>query len=184
MTEQICWGTAENLLPIVQALDCPPELLMMLERVPTAFLPDAEQKPGICLKKYDTSENLEAWERGRIFHNIFELRWEKQGGVFVIVYIGEPTELPMPHIMSLSEFEVRDENYYLWGEKMSEGNLKAIDQSEATNLFLELQIPRLLPYPVSNRGGKSRVKISARHYLNSETGALEFYRFRYLEEVS
>ena len=71
MTEQICWGTAENLLPIVQALDCPPELLMMLERVPTAFLSDAEQKSGICLKKYDTSENLEAWERGRIFPRQF-----------------------------------------------------------------------------------------------------------------
>ena len=184
MTEQICWGTAENLLPIVQALDCPPELLMMLERVPTAFLPDAEQKSGICLKKYDTSENLEAWERGRIFHNNFELRWEKQGGVFVIVYIGELTELPMPHIMSLSGFETQDETYYLWGERMSADTLKAIGQPEATNSFLELQIPRLLPYPVRNGSGKSRVKISARHYLNSETGDLEFYRFRYLEEVS
>ena len=184
MTEQICWGTTEKLSTIVQALDCPPELLMMLERVPTAFLSDDEQKPGICLQKYDASENLEAWERGRIFHNNFELRWEKQGGVFVIVYIGEPTELPMPHIMSLSEFETQDENYYLWGERMSADNLKAIDQPEATNLFLELQIPRLLPYPVSNRGGKLRVKISARHYLNSETGDLEFYRFRHLEEVS
>jgi CRISPR-associated protein (TIGR03984 family) len=184
MTEQICWGTTEKLSTIVQALDCPPELLMMLERVPTAFLSDDEQKPGICLQKYDASENLEAWERGRIFHNNFELRWEKQGGVFVIVYIGEPTELPMPHIKSLSEFEIQDETYYLWGERVSAGNLKRIGQPETANLFLELQIPRLLPYPVSNRGGKSRVKISARHYLNLETGDLEFYRFRYLEEVS
>ncbi len=184
MTDQICWGTAENLLPIVQALDCPPELLMILERVPNVFLSDDEKKIGICLQKYDASENLEAWERGRIFHRNFELRWEKQGSVFVIGYIGEPTELPMPHIKSLSEFDIQDETYYLWGERMSADNLKAIDQPEATNLFLELQIPRLLFYPVSNQGGKSRVKISVRHYLNSETGALEFYRFRHLEEVS
>ncbi len=184
MTEQICWGTAENLLPIVQALDCPPELLMMLERVPNAFLSDDEQKPGICLQPYDASENLEVWERGRIFHNNFELRWEKQDGVFVIVYIGEPTELPMPHTESLSEFETQDETYYLWGERMSPDNRKAVGQPNTTNLFLELQIPRLLPYPVSNQGVKSRVKISARHYLNSETRALEFYRFRHLEEVS
>ena len=184
MTEQICWGTAENLLPIVHALDCLPESLMVLERVPDVFLPDDEQKRGICLQAYDADENFEAWERGRIFHNNFELRWEKQDGVFVIVYIGEPTELPMPHTESLSEFETQDETYYLWGERVSEGTLKAIGQPEATNLFIELQIPRLLPYPVSDQGGKSRVKISARHYLNSETGDLEFYRFRHLEEVS
>ena len=184
MPEQICWGTTEKLSTIIQALDCSPELLMMLERVPTVFLPDAEQKSGICLQPYDTSENLEAWERGRIFHNNFELRWEKQDSVFVIVYIGELTELPMPHTESLSEFETQDETYYLWGERMSADNLKAISQPETANLFLELQIPRLLPYPVSNRDGQSRVKISARHYLNAETGDLEFYRFRHLEEIS
>ncbi len=184
MAEQICWGTSENLLPIVHALDRPPELLMMLERVPNVFLPDDEQELGICLQTYNSSENLEGWERGRIFHDNFELRWEKQDGVFVIVYIGEPTELPMPHTESLSEFETQDETYYLWGERMSADTLKAIGQPEATNLFLELQIPRLLPYPVPDGSGKSRVKISARHYLNSETGDLEFYRFRHLEEVS
>lgn len=184
MAEQICWGTSENLLPIVHALDCLPESLMMLERVPNVFLSDDEQKRGICLQAYDTNENFEAWERGRIFHNKFELRWEKQGSVFVSVYIGEPTELPMPHTESLSDFETQDETYYLWGERVSADNLKAIGQPEATNLFLELQIPRLLPYPVPNGSEKSRVKISARHYLNSETGDLEFYRFRHLEEVS
>ena len=73
--------------------------------------------------------------------------------------------------------------YYLWGERMTAGTLKLIDQPDAENLFLELQIPRLLSYPVSNQHDKSRVKLSARHYLNSETGTLEFYRFRHLEEV-
>ena len=184
MTEQIYWGTTENLLPIVQALDCTSESLMMLERVPTAFLSDDEQNSGICLRAYDANEDLRMWERGRIFHNNFELRWEKQGDVFVIVYIGEPAELPVPHTKSLSGFKTKDETHYLWGERMSSHNLKAIGQPNATNLFLELQIPRLLPYPISNRGRKSRVKISARHYLNSETGDLEFYRFRHLEEVS
>ena len=184
MTEQICWGTAENVRPIVNTLDCPSESLMMLERIPNAFLSDDEQKNGICLQVYNVSENLEAWERGRIFHNNFELRWEKQDCVFVIVYIGEPTELPMLHTESLSEFEPQDETYYLWGERMSADTFKAIDQPEATNLFLELQIPRLLLYPVKSRGGKLRVKISARHYLNSETSHLEFCRFLHLEEVS
>ena len=185
MAEQICWGTSENLLPIVHTLDNSQEnLLVMLERVPHAFLSDDERKSGICLQTYEASENFEAWERGRIFHKTFELRWEKQDDIFVIVYIGEPRELPMGHIKSLSEFETQDETYYLWGERMAADTLKAIGQSEATNLFLELQIPRLLSYPVPNGSGKSRVKISARHYLNSETGDLEFYRFRHLEEVS
>ena len=183
MTEQICWGTTEKLIPIVQALECPTESLMMLERVPNTFLSDDERQEGICLQKYDASENFEAWEHGRIFHNDFELRWEREGEIFVIVYTGEQKKFPVPHTKLLSEFEVQDESYYLWGEKMTVDALKRIDQPATTNLFLELQIPQLLRYPVSNRNEKFRVKLSVRHYLNSETGTLEFYRFRHLEEV-
>ena len=184
MTEHICWGTAANLLPIVQALDCPSESLMILERMPCAFLSDDEREKGICLRKYDASENFEDWEHGRIFHNDFELRWEKQGEAFVVVYIGEPKVLPMSDTKLLSDFETQDDDYYLWGQKMTADDLKRIEQPETANLFLELQIPRLLRYPVSNRNEKFRVKLSARHYLNPETRALEFYRFRHLEEVS
>lgn len=182
MTEQICWGSSEKLLPILHALDCPSESLMMLERLPNAFLSDDQQKNGICLQNYDASENIETYERGRIFHNKFELRWEKQVGVFVIVYIGETIELPIPHnIKSLSDFVIQNEKYYLWGEKMPAAALKLMNQPEAINVFLEIQIPRLLHYPVLNQTGKKRVKISVRHYLNPETGDLEFYRFRHLE---
>lgn len=184
MTEQMYWGRNEKLLPILHALDCPPESLMILERMPNAFLSDNEQKNGICLQAYDASKNIEMWERGRIFHNKFELRWEKQDSVFVIVYIGEPIELPMLHTKSLSEFETQDETYYLWGERMSADALESMNQPATMDVFLELQIPRLLSYPVSNQDGKNRVKISARHYLNSETGVLEFYRFRHLEEAT
>lgn len=183
MTEQICWGTTVELHPIVQTLDCPAESLMMLERVPRNFFSDDEREKGICLRKYKASENFETWERGRIFHNDFELRWEKQDGAFVVVYIGEPKALSMPNTKLLSDFETQDDYYYLWGQKMTADDLKRIEQPETANLFLELQIPRLLCYPVSNRNGKFRVKLSARHYLNSEKGTLEFYRFLQLEEV-
>jgi hypothetical protein len=183
MTEQICWGTTEKLIPIVQALECPTESLMMLERVPITFLSDDERQKGICLWKYNKDKNFEAWEHGRIFHNDFELQWEKQDVAFVVVYIGESKALPMPDTKPLSDFETHDESYYLWGEKMTADSLKRIDQPVTTNLFLELQIPRLLRYPVSNRNEKFRVKLSVRCYLNSETGTLEFYRFRHLEEV-
>ena len=183
MTEQLCWGTTEELLEIVCTLTYPPEALMMLERVPTTFLSDGERENSICLQKYNADENLEAWERGRIFHSDFELRWEKHNAGFVIVYIGEPKTLTLPHIKSLSDFEFNDVSYYLWGEKMTADTLKLIDQPDTENLFLELQIPRLLSYPVSNQHEKLRVKLTTRHYLNSETGTLEFYRFRHLEEV-
>lgn len=184
MTEHICWGTTENLFPIVQALACPPTSLMMLERVPSTFLSDDEREKGICLRKYDISENFEAWEQGRIFHDDFELRWEKQDSAFAVVYIGGTKELPMTNSRPLSNLETQDESYYLWGEKVTADTLELIGQPETTNLFLELQIPRLLHYPVSRKNKKFRVKLSARHYLNTETGSLEFYRFRHLEEVS
>ena len=184
MTEHICWGTTENLLPIVQALGCPPASLMMLERVPSSFLSDEEREKGICLRQYKASENFEVWEQGRIFHADFELRWEKQDSAFAVVYIGEPKELPMLDTRPFSDYEIHDDSYYLWGGKMTADTLESIGQPKTADLFLELQIPRLLHYPVSERNEKFRVKLSARHYLNSETGALEFYRFRHLEEVS
>lgn len=183
MAEQICWGMVDSLLQIVGALDYPPESMLMLERVPSTFLSDTERQEGICLRKYKANENLEIWEHGRIFCNDFELRWEKQEKGFVTVYIGEPKGLQLSDTELLSDFEIHDQSYYLWGEKMTEDTLQLINQLGATNSFLELQIPRLLHYPVSNRNEKFRVKLSARHYLNSETGKLEFYRFRYLEEV-
>ena len=186
MTEHICWGTTEKLLPIVQSLDCPPESLMMLERAPSTFLSDEERKQGICLRQYDANENFEAWEQGRIFHENFEMRWEKQDGAFHVVYIGEPKCLPLSDskFKPLADSETQDDSYYLWGEKMTTDTLNLINQPETANLFLELQIPRLLSYPASNRDEKFRVKLSVRHYLNATTGALEFYRFRCLEEVS
>lgn len=185
MTFHICWGTTQKLLPIVQSLDCPPDSLMMLECVPSTFLSDNERAKGICLGRYDASENFEDWEQGRIFHDNFELRWEKQDSAFVVVYIGEPKDLPMlDNNRELSDFELHDHDYYLWGEKVTADALELIGQSETENLFLELQIPRFLHYPVTNRNNKSRVKLSVRHYQNAKTGNLEFYRFRHLEEVS
>ncbi len=183
MKEQISWGMTDNLLPIMKKLDCPPESLAMLERVPKTFFSDDECAQGICVRTYDAHEDFETWEHGRIFHKNFELQWEKQDAVFSVVYIGKEKALPIHHTASLSDFEIRDESYYLWGEKMAADTLEKIGQPKATSLFLELQIPRLLHYPVSNQDGKLRVKLSARHYLNAKTGVLEFYRFRFLEEV-
>jgi hypothetical protein len=183
--EHIYLCRTEELNSIVQSLNCPPESLMMLVRVPTTFLQEAQRENGICLQKYDAGENFDAWEQGRIFHDDFELRWEKENGHFNVVYIGKEISLSIfteEESVKLSEMQTEIVNYYLWGEKLTKDNLKLIGQPETANLFLELQIPRLLRYPVSNRNERFRVKLSVRHYLNSNTGALEFYRFLHLEE--
>lgn len=188
MSEHVGWGATEKLSDVVEKLDCLQESLMMLERTPGVFLPEDARENGIRLRKYDVDENVEDWERGRIFHENFELRWEKQDGTFSIVYIGGPKcSLPSGiNTESLADFDTQDDGYYLWGEKVTADTLELLGRSgdeETANSFLEPQIPRLLSYPVSNRNEKFRVKISVRHYLNRDTGALEFYRFRGLEEA-
>ena len=182
MTEHIYWHRAETLNSIVQSLNCPAESLMMLERLPTTFLDDADRENGICLRKFDTDENFDAWERGRIFHEDFELHWEKESGEFTVVYIGKQIDLPTFTEEVREEMESQVVDYYLWGEKVMKDQLRLIGQPETENLFLELQIPRLLRYPVPNQDKKTRIKLSVRHYLNAETGTLEFYRFLDLEE--
>jgi hypothetical protein len=183
--EQIYWCRTEELNSVVQSLNCPPESLMMLERIPTTFLQEAQRENSICLRKYDADYDFDAWERGCIFNDDFELHWEKENGQFTVVYIGREISLPIfteEESVKLSDMQTEVVAYYLWGEKVTKDNLKLIGQPETANLFLELQIPRLLRYPVSNRNERFRVKLSVKHYLNPGTGVLEFYRFLHLEE--
>ena len=58
MTEQLCWGATGNLIPIVKKLNCPPEALMMLARLPNTFLSDAEREKAVCLEKYEAERKI------------------------------------------------------------------------------------------------------------------------------
>lgn len=184
MPEGLYWCSTEDVDSIVQSIELPEDSLMMLELIPNDKLSESEKENGICFRSYQIDEDFNQWEIVRIFNEEFELNWEKQNGKFHVVYIGEKTDLSNfseDTSVDIDQMEIEDKAYYLWGRNLNDETLEQIGRSEDETLFAEIQIPRLLDYPIeSKRDKKFRVKLVVRHYLLHST--LKFYRFLRLEE--
>jgi hypothetical protein len=183
MSEAIYQACLDSLTEVIAALPVTGETFMLLERVPTNWLNDKERAEGLRLEHFDVATDFDGWERGRIFDLAFELRWERVGNAFQVVYCGE--ELTLPGFAKVEEINLAtlttiSRFYFLWGERVKEEDLLVIGQSSGTLVFLELQVPRLLHYPVSPQA--KRVKLKVLEYQDV-TGALVYYRFCGLEEV-
>lgn len=183
MAERFYWCVTNDVDSIVRSIELPEDTLMMLERIPDRWLSEPEREVGICFHFYQADEEFNNWERGRVFNEKFELRWEKQNGKFHVVYIGEKSELPNlseDTSIKINQMESKDMAYYLWGKKLDNEALRLIGRPETENLFAELQIPRLFDYPIEKGSDKEfRVKLVVRHYSVHST--LNFYRFLKLE---
>lgn len=106
---------------------------MFLERVPDRWLQPAEREDGIRLTRFDLQTDWDRWGRGRVFSDDWELRWEDGRAVYTgpeRQLVGFRKELDLPP-------ESKQTRYLLWGRR-----------GEAR--FLELQVPRLLDYPLTS----------------------------------
>lgn len=183
MDETIYWARTDDLNTVVAMLPHHGEALMILERVPTTWLDEDERKEGLCFQQFDGDVDFNMWERGRIFCPTFELRWDRVDGAFQVVYVGEGADLPglqPASEVNLSVLSVEERAYYLWGERVDDDDLPRIGQPNGTDVFVELQVPRLLRYPVSEQ--TRRVKLRVREYKEPATGQLVCHRFHSLEK--
>ena len=141
----------------------PVDALMFLERVPDCWLDRAEIADGIRMAAYDPATNWAQWERGRVFCQQWELRWEGQQAV----YTGAQTALTNfangPNLLHATRREI---SYYLWGKRDGQR-------------FIELQVARVFNYPVI---GGTRVKLRAAEWFD-DAGNLLASRFLKLEVV-
>lgn len=187
MNDIIQWARTNDLTSAVVALTWPDPSYMYLERVPYAWLSEAEIESGLRLEKLDLAENWNTWERGRLFCKDFELRWEKLDGAFQAVYVGPPADLPgfVPtDELSLDDKTVETRSYWLWGKRVPDDALTTVgaEKRPGQNVFVEFIVPRLLYYPVSDAA--QRVKLRVCQYIDPESGALVYYRFCGLEELT
>lgn len=187
MSDIIQWAHTADLSPVVAALTWSDPGYMYLERVPYAWLTEAEIENGLRLEKLDPTEDWNTWERGRLFCADFELRWEKLDGVFQAVYVGLPTDLPgfVPaDDMSLDDKTVEIHSYWMWGNRVPDDKLATVgaERRPDQNVFIEFVVPRLLYYPVSDAA--QQVKLRVCQYIDPESGALAYYRFCGLEELT
>lgn len=183
MTEVIYWARLERLTEAVTALPITDETLMLLERVPVTWLEDEERINGLRLEPFDPTTDFNLWERGRIFNPTFELRWEQVDGSFQAIYCGQEVNLPgfqPAEEVDLSVLSSKIRSYFLWGTRVKEDDLELIGLPTSTQVFVELQVPRLLRYPVSPQA--KRIKLQVCEYRDT-TGVLVYHRFQKLEEV-
>ncbi|HAG08197.1 MAG TPA: hypothetical protein DCK87_01330 [Desulfotomaculum sp.] len=183
MIEKLCSGVVKDISILIKEINWSlNKCYMILERVPKSWL-DKDQK-GIIFQKFNYDFLFSTFEKGRIFDYDRELRWEiTESGEFWVVYAGKDIILPELNSIPTEYLETSTSTYLLWGKKVTSEILKQLERNEK-NLFIELQIPRILQYPVeSETNKKTRVELKAFEYIDKETGQVIFSRFYDLEEV-
>lgn len=186
MNDIIQWASLSDLTPTITNLAWPDPSYIYLERVPGSWLDDSQRKNGICLEKFDPTTSFTNWERGRVFCETFELRWEKQDAVFQTVYVGPPIALlgfTLATELDLNGKQARQPRYYyLWGNRVPANQLADVGETKkpGSEVFIEFQVPRVLRYPVSTQA--NRVKLKVCEYFEPFSGTLIHSRFQGLEE--
>jgi hypothetical protein len=153
-----------NLSAALQALAVPASAVMFLERVPSRWLEEDEVADGIRLAAYDGRTTWGVWERGRVFCDAWELRWEGVQASYTGPVATLPGFGPGPDLAGCKR---RETVYYLWG-------------SRDRDRFLELQVARVLTYPV--QGAAARLQLRVAEWLGP-SGELLAWRCVGLKEA-
>jgi hypothetical protein len=149
--------------------------------VPTRWLSEEESKNGICFICFDMTIAFNQWQAGRIFDSKKEFLWQMNNdGQFQVIYTGEEMDLPELNLIN-EDWQDFQTSYLLWGRSLNSTELKSLRIQEDTTIFLELQLPRLLNYPVAvSQDKKHRLRLNIIEYKDKETGCIQHYRFHSL----
>jgi len=196
MEEMLRAGPVNDITELITACKFSPEALFLAEILPQHVIVSAKERQDLLRFAYfDAKIPFAKYTSGRIFHQDFELRWQKNGGKTQVVYLGAERDLPWlepsyspsrdpsrskPEI-NLNSFHRR--HYYLFGERLRSGDLDRIGVSaeERDLAFAEVRIPRLLLYPAPQNA--RRIRLAVREYLDEETGEVKLFRFESLKEA-
>lgn len=182
MNEYFAFGFLATLNEVVKAISWNDNAVMWLETALDHFLSDDEREKGLRFELYKAGEPFDHWPHGRIFDDTAELKWEKEGNQFHVVYCGHLNPPANLQQYASEPATCHDSSYYLWGSRVKKEDLEEmgiLTIKPDESVFAELRIPRLLRYPVS--ANAQRVKLKVREFYNAE-GALIFTRFLGLEE--
>ena len=118
---------------------------------------------------FDHLSNLETkvsdWDKGRIFDQNSEIRWERTGDNFHILWIIHNGNITGDWETESLTFEGNKRKILLWG--------KRIDNE---NEWYEKQIPKILKYPAKGNG--QQVYLEVTEYTMSNNSSV--YRFKEL----
>ena len=184
MSQAIYWAKLEDLSPAIGAIPPAPDTLMLLERLPLTWLDQEALATGLRFERFNPQEPFNRWERGRIFNEAGELRWEKIDHYFQTVYVGtDEIELPEPfsrdETLPLGEPAIHC--YYLWGKRLEAEALETMGRLPTAQVFAEFAAGGILAeYPVAEPGDRQagRVRIEIAVYIDPDTQERLYYRFQ------
>ncbi len=184
MGQALYSAKVEDIAAMVKGISWPADTLMILERLPLRWLNQADIDTGLCFERFEADTAFNTYERGRIFHQDGELRWEKIEQRFWAVYVGSD-DITLPEAFSkddsLSLDEPRSQTYYLWGKRLNQEALAILGQQQEAAVFAEFTVGGILtPYPVEAPppGQQDQLALSVAEYIEPGTKELQYYRFQ------
>ena len=157
--------------------------IFLAEQLPQHVVTQAQRKGLLRCERFNANTQFTDYTSGRIFAEAFELRWEKEGNTFHVVYVGsERTMSPLKVQRDLAlEKKASAKPYYLFGEQLRTEGLEKIGPVAVEGDFAELRIPRLLHYPVEKP--KRYVQLFIQEYVDKSTGDVALFRFQAIRAV-
>lgn len=173
MKEVVMTGRIKNVTSLIEAIEKHglKNALMILERVPDQWLSEDECENSLCFKEY-AKLDFNSWQKGRVFDFEKEIRWSWNQDHFLAIYTGPALNLPKLTMVDTKGWEVsKPTKRLLWGKRLASHNSQASGFA-----YLELQIPRLLYYPIP-RKDKKRAALKIVEYRDKTTGQIVHCRF-------
>jgi hypothetical protein len=187
--------TGPELTQLIQHCTFQSEAYFLGEQLPTHMVSDDERKNLLCFTRYAPAIPFDSYTTGRVFQPDSELRWEREGNQFRVVYLGseqnekvlqsyrckEHTEFA--ERTSKNELKKRDQTktYFLFGKFLD----AKVGAPEGCKPYAEARIARILYYPLTQKvtdktQPATRVGIKVAEYIDSESGQIFAYRFQSL----
>ena len=160
------------------------------EQLPAWVITRANERQDLLrFTHFDPAILFAAYTSGRVFDEHAELRWEKQGNMMQVVYLGtkERAEVLLRYKLhkkdELAALKPADEKkYVLFGERIRSDDLKKIGPVAQPGDFAEVRIPRILRYPMP-QNEQRYARLTVREYLDEQSRVVLF-RFQNLESWS
>jgi hypothetical protein len=194
-TEMLCAGPVDDIDALIAACKFSPKALFLVEMLPQHVVVKPKERQDLLRFAYfDAKIRYANYTSGRIFHQDFELRWQKNDGKTQVVYVGTKRDLLWLEVMSSPDLDrsqwksdidlnnYHRRHYYLFGERLRAGDLDKIGVpvEERDYAFAEVRIPRLLLYRPAPPNAQ-RVRLVVREYLDEGTDEVKLFRFESLE---
>ena len=186
--EILAAGLVGDIGELIEGWEFPDDTHLLLEQQPmTATLKVEERQDLLLFTKFDASgekSKIKQATSGRIFHEDFELRWEKSEQGYQAVYLGVKRVVPG---LTLDQETLRSltkhskSKYYLFGTVLDTQKVRIPNLQKDGAYFAEVRIPRPLHYPIKSNG---RVRLQVCEYTDDQTGQVQLFRFQGLEAAS